>query len=254
MVTVKTIVLVAPHYYPESNAGGRRITALAEELAKRNWRVRVITQLPHHPQNRIFDGYDVRSPHTTCENGVEITRLRPWIVPNGSLALRLLSELHFCLRVLPHLLRSTPSILLASSPYMFLGPLGLTVSRFKGAKFVWDVRDLTWLYPRAAGKNTFGLDKPIEALMLQVARRSDALTTATEGLLQYFAQRPALSLVFANGVSDAWLESLIHLPRSSANGPPRVMYAGLIGYNQGLSTLVVTAQLLPEVDSPGPHS
>lgn len=245
---MKSVVLVSPHYFPESNAGSRRITSLAEELARRDWRVRIITQLPHHPQNQIYDGYNLRYRNSRIENGVEVIRLRPWIVPKHSLALRLLSELYFCLRAMPHLLRTSHSIIVASSPYMFLGPLGLVVGRIKDTKFVWDVRDLTWLYPRALGKNTLGLDKPLESLMLWVGRRADALTTATEGLLSYFNRQRAHSLVFANGVSNEFLETLVKLPLSSSVGRPKVVYAGLIGYNQGLTTLVDVAQLLPEVD------
>lgn len=244
---MKRVVLVGPHYQPESNAGSRRITSFTEALVQRGWQVTVVTLLPHHPQNKIFEGYDVASPHRSFENGVEVVRLRPWIVKKNNLVLRLISELLFCFQALPHLLRTPASIVVASSPYMFLGPFGLVASRLKGARFLWDVRDLTWLYPRAVGKRTFGLDRPLEALMLQVASRVDALTTVTEGLLNYFSRRPASSTVIANGVSDGWLEYLLKLPPVIASAPPQVLYAGLLGYNQGLSTLIDAAELLPQV-------
>lgn len=244
---MRHITIVAANYRPETGAAAQRIVSIAEELVRRGWGVTIVTQLPHYPQNHIYPAYDLPSPHFSDEAGVMVIRLRPWIVPRESLLLRTLSELFFCLQALPHLLRAPTSILMASSPYMFLGPLGLFVSRIRRKTFVWDVRDLTWLYPRATGKRTFGLDKPVEQFMLWVAHRTDALTTATEGLMNYFSRRPTPSIVLANGVSDPWLERLIALRPTADADDPVVLYAGLFGYNHGLSTVVEAARLLPDI-------
>ena len=243
---MKRLVLLTPHYLPEEGAAAQRATAMAEYLAAHGWQVSVVTLQPHYPQNRIYDGYDTRSPDRREERSVTVTRLRPWIVPKSSLALRLLSETLFCLQALPHALRTPADVVLASSPYMFLGPAGLLVGRCKGAKFIWDVRDLTWLYPRAAGKKTFGLDKMLERQMLAVARHADGLTTATEGLLSYFVARPECAIVLPNGVSDKRFDVLSGLPPPDP-ACPRVLYAGLFGYNHGLSTLIEAANRLPDI-------
>lgn len=244
------ITLLAQNYYPETNSAAKRITAAAEYLAHRGWRVRVVTLLPHYPQNRIYEGYDVPTPFARRENGVEVVRLRPWIVPKASLALRLLSETLFSLQAFGRALRCRSDVLLASSPYMFLGPLGLLAARLSRTPFVWDVRDLTWLYPKAAGKRTYGLDRALAALMRFTARSSDALTTATQGLLEYFTVRPSRSRVVPNGVTDAVLAALEPLSRTPRTAQPRpqVVYSGLFGYNQGLSTLIEAAKLLPEAE------
>jgi len=239
------VALVAPHYRPETNAAAHRVTALAESLAAAGRQVTMITTLPHYPQYRVYDGYDVPGRMETEEGGVRVVRLRPLIAPKTSLPLRLLAELWFCLRAYMLLLRARPDVVVASSPYMFLGPMGLLAARLVGARFAWDVRDLTWLYPRAVGKRTFGLDRALERLMLWTARRCDALTTATEGLLTYFERRPELSAVVPNGVSDAWLDRLAALP--APGDAPQVLYAGLLGYNHALATLVDAARLLPDV-------
>jgi len=240
-----TIVLMAPNYRPESNAAAHRLTALAEGLADSGWEVTMVTALPHYPQYRLYDGYDVPGPMITSEGNVRVIRLRPWIVSKASLPLRLISELWFGLKALTHVLKARPDVVLASVPYMFLGPLGLLGARLTGARFAWDVRDLTWLYPRAVGKRTFGLDTALERVMLFTARRSDAMTTATEGLLHYFERRPSRAAVVPNGVSDEWFERLAAL-RPPA-GTPSVLYAGLLGYNHALATLIDAASLMPDV-------
>ena len=235
---------MAPNYYPESGAGAKRVTAIAQHCEKQGWRVKVITLLPHHPHNQIYAGYDGPSLESQIENGVEVIRIRPRLLSRTNIGLRLWSELIFSIQAATGVLSHNTDVILASSPYMFLGPAGLLLSRLKRVKFVWDVRDLTWLYPRASGKRTYGLDSLFEQLMLAVASRSDALTTATDGLLRYFTRRPKYSISVPNGVSDEVLDSLLALPPPS--GPPHVLYAGLLGYNHGLGTLIDAASKCPD--------
>lgn len=176
-----------------------------------------------------------------------VLRIRPLIVRKDQLVLRLMSELLFTIQALPHLWRQRPDLIMASSPYMFLGPLGWLISRLRGTPFVWDVRDLTWLYPRSAGKRTFGLDRLLDKLMRFVAARASALLTATQGLHAYFEQRPKVSAVIPNGVDDAWLEDLLRIGPVDRNAPPCVVYAGLLGYNHDLSTVVRAAAALRDI-------
>lgn len=245
---MKTISILTPNYHPETGAAARRITAIAEFLARKGWQVSVITEAPHYPQNRIYEGYGIQSPDIRIEQGVEVVRMKPWIVPKDKLPLRLLKEIRFCLQVIIWASRRRADVVLASSPYMFLGQIGLLLARSKGARFVWDVRDLTWLYPRATGKPTYGLDRLLEAVMRWTATKADALTTATEGLLTYFTHRPNRAKVLPNGVSDDWLDRLMRLEETPRQEKPIVVYAGLLGYNHALGTLINTAKLLPDVE------
>lgn len=245
-----SITILAPNYFPETNAGAKRVTRLAEQLAAAGWDVQVFTVLPHHPQNRIYEGFQELAGFTRVEKGVTVTRLRPWLVPKDSLAMRLLAETWACLKLTWRVLGSgaRSDVYLASSPYMFLGPAGLLIARLRKRPFVWDVRDLTWLYPRASGKRTFGLDKPLEALMRWTARASTALTTATEGLFTYFGERPQLGMPVPNGASAEVLEALAPVEGAGIPpGPPRAVYIGLFGYNHGLATVLEAARRLPEV-------
>lgn len=242
----RRVLLLTPNYRPESNAGAHRLTSLAEYLADVGQEVVVVTLQPHHPQNRIYDGYDVRSPHIADVNGVRVVRIKPWLAPKDSLVLRLLAESLFCLQTLPYLLREPTDVILASSPYMFLGPVGLVAGVLRRRPFVWDVRDLTWLYPAAAGKRTFGLDRVLASIMRLVAARASALTTATEGLFGYFQHKPREAAYIPNGVNDDWLDRLLALPAPARDASPVVAYAGLFGYNHGAATIIEAAALLPE--------
>ena len=245
---MKSIVIITSNYAPETNAAAQRITAVAEAMAAAGWRVRVVAPLPHYPQYEIYAGYDGRSPLISEENGVEVVRIRPWIVPRTSLPARLLAETAFDALALRHVLSCPADLFVASSPYMFNALVGLLASRLRRKPFLWDVRDLTWLYTRATGKRTFGLEALMDGLMRGVAARADGLTTVTQGILDYFVTKPALASVFPNGVSDEWLARLLEVPPPRPASRPKVVYAGLLGMNQGLSTLVEAAALLPEAD------
>jgi colanic acid biosynthesis glycosyl transferase WcaI len=244
-----SVTLLTPHYFPETSAAAKRCTDTAEFLASRGWQVTVLTLLPHYPQNKIYEGFDKPIPLVTTENQVKVIRLRPWIIPRANLLLRLLAETYFVFQILLHSFWQKSDVILASSPYMFLGPGGLLASRLQGCKFVWDVRDLTWLYPKAAGKKTYGTDKVLEKLMLFTASHSDGLSTATEGLLSYFVKRPPASEVIPNGVSEALLAKLEPLTQAYQLGAfkGKVLYAGLFGYNHHLTTVIEAARLLPEL-------
>lgn len=247
MDTRKQIALLTPNFPPETNAGAQRIGAFAIALRDAGWQVAVLTLAPHHPQNHVYDGYNAPGPMRTVEEGLTVIRLRPFLVPKDRLALRLLSETLFATKAVAQLLKLKPDAVLASSPYMFLGPAGQLAAALMRIPFVWDVRDLTWQYPGAAGKRTYRLDHLLASWMRLTASRATALVTTTNGQLDYFSRRPILSTVVPNGVSDAWLEQLLAIGPRDSDTPATVVYAGLIGYMHGLDTLVRTAQLMPDV-------
>lgn len=242
-----TVLILTPFYYPESNAAAKRLTALADHLATENRKIKVVTQLPHHPENRIHPGFEHQTG-TSDVGAIEVSRIKPWLVDRGSLPVRLIAELRFSLMALPKVLKEKPAVLIASSPYMFLGPLGYIYSRLSGARFIWDVRDLTWHYPAAAGKRTFGLDRVLDWIMKGTARRADALTATTVAQIEYFGKRPKASLFIPNGVTDEILDRLTALPEPLPKPRTRVLYAGLFGYNQNLGLALEAAAELPDVD------
>jgi colanic acid biosynthesis glycosyl transferase WcaI len=246
---VPSLSIVTPNYHPETNAAARRMTALAEQLVARGWTVHVITQLPHYPQNAIYEGWQVETPHVAMERGVSVTRLRPWIVGRTSLPLRLLAESRFCLAAASHLRRLRTSAVFGSIPFMFIAQLILAVGRVSGRRVILDIRDLTWQYPRASGKTTWGLDRVIDRLMRWTVRHVDVLTATTEGQTAYFSRKPGAWAVVPNGVALEVFEQLASIdPEVKGGGRPEVLYAGLFGFNQNLRVVIDTAALLPGVD------
>jgi colanic acid biosynthesis glycosyl transferase WcaI len=143
----------------------------------------------------------------------------------------------------------------ASTPSMFLGPVGLAVARARRAKFVWDVRDITWGYAKdTAGKSPVMAiaASALERYMLRTLRQADLVVGASRGISRALVENGVESsrtITIPNGISASLMETIAQ--RTAENVEKRrpiVVYAGLIGYNQGLGVLVEAARTLPDVE------
>ena len=240
------IVLVTQFFPPETAAGARRVGALADALSD-TASLTVVTLYPSYPDP---------SAHVWEADSFEyeVVRAGTFAPHNPSLVVRAIGEIGFAARLALRALRTRPDVVVASSPSMFLGPMCLVVSWFTGAKFVWDLRDLTWEYAvdQAGGRNSRRLARVIAALMWFVARRASLILAATDGIrtaLEAHGKSPSRIHVAYNRPSR---EILAHF--TDANGvvpngvPARVLYAGVIGRNQALEILLRVAQRVPEVE------
>ncbi len=245
----RRLTLLTPHFAPETGAGARRWTSLAMELRDMGWSITVVTLLPHHPAMRIAEGYDVPTPFVRSEDGLEVVRVRPRLASGGNLAGRLLGEARFAWRASALARSRDADVIVASSPYFFLGPAGAGAAHALGRPFVWDVRDLTWLYPKATGRRTFGLDRLFDAWMRRAARRATAVVTTSEAQLAYFGDDARTGRVIPNGVTPSEFERFATwLDDPRLPGPPRLVYVGLFGFMHGLETLLDVAEALPDTE------
>jgi glycosyltransferase involved in cell wall biosynthesis len=246
------LLLVTQLFPPETAAGANRTGALAESLAKR-FRLRVATLEPGYPDAALYAASDWRT--TDRERGFSVTR-RPAFRPHeASLVRRALREIGMSV-ALVRSAHGRADIVLVSTPSMFLAPAAWLAARLKRARFVWDVRDLTWRYAQESVR-TRGLQlamlKALEGFMLSLLKRSDVVIAATAGLAGVLERQGVPAgriLTVPNGVSRAWLEECAPL---AASGPPpgerpRITYVGLMGYNHGIGILVDVAAKLPHAD------
>ena len=245
------LLLVTQLFPPESAAGANRTGAIAEMLATR-FRLRVATLEPGYPDPALYASNDWRAADAARDYPV---LRRPAFRPHeASLVRRALREIGMSLALVRNA-GGRADIVMVSTPSMFLAPAAWLAARLRGARFVWDVRDLTWRYAQES-VNPNGLQRTalqaLEWLMLWLLRRTDLVIAATAGLANVLEAQgvPSSRMVTVpNGVSRAWLEQCVSLAAAPpTNGRPRVMYAGLMGYNHGIGILVDVAAKLPHVD------
>jgi glycosyltransferase involved in cell wall biosynthesis len=185
----------------------------------------------------------------------EVTRAFRFHPHRGGLFVRALREHVMALGLTVRAALAPADIVLSSSPSMFLGPAALILARSKRARFVWDVRDVTWHYAKEVGGSSrivaLGL-WALEIYMTFVLRRADLVIGATSGitgLLIKSGLTPERVFTVPNGVSRDVL-GVAHTAASNRlrSTRPKVVYAGLLGYNQGVGVLLDVAKALPEVD------
>lgn len=92
------ILIISLNYAPEPTGIAPYSTGLAEGLAAREHKVRVITGIPHYPEWRNYTGVkEFRS--TSIINRVTVTRLRHYVPAGGTGARRALLEVTFAASV-----------------------------------------------------------------------------------------------------------------------------------------------------------
>jgi colanic acid biosynthesis glycosyl transferase WcaI len=245
------VLFVTQFFPPETGAGANRAGAIAEALHER-FELRVATLEPGYPHPSHFtSGAGAASD---VGRGYPVRR-RPTFPPHGaSLAGRALREIAMSVGLVNGAGGPRPDLVLVSTPSMFLGPVAFWFARRQGARFAWDVRDLTWVYARestARGGAARALLGLLGGIMRWHLRRADLVIGATAGLSRVLARdgvAAAKLVTLPNGVTR---ELLARFPEEPARTPatrPRVTYVGLMGYNHGLDTLLDAAEKLPQAE------
>ncbi|MBA3473439.1 MAG: glycosyltransferase family 4 protein [Rubrobacter sp.] len=225
---------------------------MADALSK-YYEVVVVTLKPSYPSPQHYKGVSLES-HDARYSYI-IKRIFSFYPHKGSLLFRTLREQLMALRLALRALPESVDIVVTSSPSMFLGPVGLAVARARNAKFVWDVRDITWGYAEdVAGPSSMMAfaARVLGRYVSYALRRADLVVGASHGITRVLAEggvEPGRTITVPNGIATDLLYDIVQRTAGKVeNQRPTVAYAGLIGYNQGLGVLVEAAHMLPDID------
>jgi colanic acid biosynthesis glycosyl transferase WcaI len=246
------VLLVTPFYAPDLGPSAPLLTMLCEDLARLGHQVSVIAAVPHYPSGIVPAGFRGRLIQREQRNGVEVIRV--W-VPSGdrsNLRHRLLTFLMF--QVLSSIvgLRCSYDVLMITNPAIetYLPFTLLSWLRRKASLLcVWDV------YPEIG---------------IRMGIFRNPLITSVVGTLEDFCLRHARVIqVLGDGfisslkshavptskivVIPPWLDTdfIRPLPRRNSfsieqglNENFVVLYAGNLGFSQGLENVLLAAKML----------
>lgn len=243
------VSLATQFFPPETFAGANRVAALAEALGA-EFALRVVAPAPAYPDPAVYASV----PLEPAFHGAPVRRIAPFAAQRQSWSRRAAAEVGLATRLAWLAAQQRPDVIVASSPTMFLGPACLAAARTRarGAKFAWDLRDLTWEYGReddvVAGRAARLALRAVARKMWATARAADLVVCANDGLAEIVRGRLSNTPVevVRNGVDTSLLELLDPSPAPD-NPSPRVLYAGLIGHAQELEVLVEVAKLAPDL-------
>jgi glycosyltransferase involved in cell wall biosynthesis len=249
------VIYLCQHFPPETGAPQIRVYEVSKELISRGHQVEVLTAFPHHPKGVIPEEY--RGMFYLYEEWDGVPVHRSWIYPSpkGSFWKRLASYFSFTFSAFYSIIKSKPTdVIICNSPPLFLGITGYLGAKLKRAKFVFNVADI---WPESAVelgilKNKRFI-KMAEWLENFLYKKSWKIATATDGIRDYMirkGKRKEDVFLLPNGVNTETFSprekdhSL--LKEIGIEGKKVFMYAGTLGYAQGLDSILETAALLKE--------
>jgi glycosyltransferase involved in cell wall biosynthesis len=252
-LSMPSVTILTQYFAPEMGAPQARLSELGERLIDRGWDVQALTALPNYPFGRVLPGY--RHWSSVVENVGRIRTVRVPLYPTkrGG-ALRLASYLSFAAsaRVLGPRLCSRPDLLYVESPPLFIGYAAFPLCRRWGCPYVLNVSDL---WPESAVR--LGMAKPGPAVTLAerlekkmyrsaigVTGQSDHIVAAVERTAP--GTRTA---VITNGIELTRFGASQATPEArtllGSEAGPVFIYAGLMGFAQGLDQVLDLAAQLP---------
>jgi glycosyltransferase involved in cell wall biosynthesis len=251
------ILILTQYFPPEVGAAQNRLWNLACRLQQKGAEVSILTGMPNYPQMRIHEGY--RGKWYVKEDMDAITVHRCWLFAGTSKSIfpRLMNYFSFVFTSFftGWLKLGRFDYILCESPPLFLGISAVLLKKLKRAKLIFNVSDL---WPESAEKlglitNRFLL-KMTTRLEECLYRSSFVITGQTQGIVRNISERFPAKTVFwlKNGIDLSFYANLPSKDTSwrVESGFPEddflLLYAGILGYAQGLEVILKAADQLRE--------
>jgi colanic acid biosynthesis glycosyl transferase WcaI len=257
------VIVLCPHFEPDTAPTGVVMTRIVHELSRRGHDLHVVTSLPWYRAHRIEPDWSGRSMATEATRWGSVTRVHPFPGPDRSnIARRAVGFAGFSalagfagVRAGGVLHRA--DVVLAMSPPLSLGLTGWLVGVVRGAPLVFNVQDI---FPDAAVRTGAIRNRRVIAFASRLERvtyrRAAAVTVLSDDLRRNVVakagdQRRDTVHVIPNFVDTDVISPLPRMTRYRAElgigDEPVVLYAGNVGFSQALDLLVEAARRLPGV-------
>jgi colanic acid biosynthesis glycosyl transferase WcaI len=266
------LLVLCPHYAPDTAPTGEVMTSIGTELVARSHELHVVTSLPWYQRHRIEPGWGGRVVrHEDTEWG-RITRVNPFPTDKRNIPARALGFAGFTglagmTSVSPRVSRAggrrvRPDAVLAMSPPLTLGAAGWLAARRWRVPYVFNIQDV---FPDVAVE----LGAITNPTVIRAAswlerwsyRRADAVTVLSDDLRDNLAAkiegsvadpldriRVIPNFVDTQAIRPADPEAGAYRREHDLVGRQVVMYAGNVGFSQSLDLLLAAARAL--VDRP----
>ena len=248
------VLVLCPHFEPDTAPTGHVMTRLVEELGKREHDVHVITSLPWYRTHSVDSEWTGRLARKKTTSWGSITRLHPMTsAKKNNLVARALAFVMFSMiSALAGVAQKRCDVILVMSPPLTLGLAGwLAVLRHR-APLVLNIQDI---HPEAAVA-TGSISNPkiismLESLEFFSYKKADAITALSDDLRLNIANRiehPDKVRVIPNFVDTdrIYPDSKFNNYRIALGLTDEVvvMYAGNLGYSQPIEIVIDAARRL----------
>lgn len=250
----KHILVIAQYFYPEQF----RINDICTEWVKRGYKVTVVTGIPNYPQGKYYDGYGLFKKRKETYNGMDIIRIP--LVPRGKNAImlalnylsfvvsgffwksftRIKADFVFIFEVSP-MTQALPGVWYAKKRKM---PCYLYVTDLwpENVEIVGGIKNKTIL-------NTIGI------MVDYIYKRCDRIFTSSESFIQAIVDRGTdrKKLEFWPQYAEDYYKPVdkekANIPEIPQDGIFNIIFAGNIGFAQGLDVLPEAAKILKKTNT-----
>lgn len=248
------VLVITPHYAPDFGPSAPIFTSLSEDLREMGCEITVVTGVPHYPGAKQMQG-PRRLFQEQKHNGVRIVRIFVYAVPKDALWRRLLYHGAFnILAALATFRVGKPDIVLANAPSLWSGLPLIIKTIMRKTPFVYMVFDI---FPDVLVTSGVFKHQGLVNLMDQVERyfydRSSFTSVLSQGFKENLIQKriPANKIaVIPPSVDTDFIRPLDRdnelRERWKLNGKFIVLYAGNMGFSQGLDNVLEAAELLQD--------
>lgn len=242
------ILIISQYYFPEHL---HIPSSIAQHLASRGHKVRVVTGYPNYPQGEIFDGYSQRWRTHERHGAVDVWRVPLYIDHSQSAVRRIVNYVSFALSSAStrRLARGADVVYVYAT--QMTPALGPWVWRLTGgAPYVLHIQDL---WPDSiTGSSLVGgegkarmINRFLEPWLTSLYKNASAVIGIAPTMVRMLIERgswPEKSHVVYNWApEDTDKCDLPDAPSTPVSTGPRVIYAGNIGDLQDLETAVKAA-------------
>lgn len=240
------ILVVSQYFYPEVF----RINDMTAEWVKRGYKVTVLTGIPNYPLGSFFEGYGYSQRRHEWWNGVEIIRIP--LIPRGRGSMGMI--LNYLSFVLSGFLWTAVTSVKADLVYTFeVSPMTQALTGILYAKkhsiphYIY----VTDLWPEnvesVTGIHSKVIMGPIQKMVDYIYENSDRILTCSQSFIEPIRKRgiDASKIEFWPQYAESFYRPVAKkgnlLPQ---DGTFNLLFAGNIGYAQGLDVFIRAAEVL----------
>ncbi|MGR3062240.1 glycosyltransferase family 4 protein [Vibrio vulnificus] len=248
------ILLLTQWFDPEPTFKG---LLFAQALRDEGHEVEVLTGFPNYPGGKVYDGYKILPYQKEILDGIVVHRVPLYPSHDSSALKRIFNYVSFAVTssILGLIKTRNIDVIYSYHPPLTTSLSALLLSFFKRVPFVVDIQDL-WPDTLAATgmiKNPKVL-KIVEMACRLVYRRAAKIAVLSPGFKQRLISRNVpekkIELIY-NWCNEPALNNYqqcsVQLP---SNGKLNLVFAGNLGFAQGLPAIIDAAEILMENNTP----
>ncbi|HEX7320353.1 MAG TPA: glycosyltransferase family 4 protein [bacterium] len=246
------ILYITQYYPPEIGAGSFRAEAIVDGLARRGHEVTVITEIPNYPHGKVYTGFNKRPWQVRKYSNHQVHYVWVKSAVKMNFIKRIALYLSFAFMAIGKglLLKEKHDVIYVTSPPLFVGITAYVLGKILRIPYIFEVRDL---WPQIAIESG-ELSNPIAIKMARwlesfLYLHSRHIVTVTKGFKRSINQMNVPSskvdVVFNFAKTDQNITTAIpDNVKSNFNNRFTVLYAGILGYFQGIDVIIQAANLV----------